>query len=154
MRKAAWEICIRRTCVITVVSTVRFKWLCACPFPPTTHLHTTAGWKRLKASWFLATTHSYPSVTGAGMSTPCPPQHCLCSSPTPPQPAKHPPARSPHHLPASLPDSMCKSAPWMMDYCVTAACEGLICFIDFSLGRMPASAASHLFLKTCSCNRR
>lgn len=86
--------------------------------------------------------------------SPCPPQHCLCSTPTPPQTTKHPPARSPPHLPTSLPDSMCKSAPWMMDYCVTAACEGLICFIDFSLGRMPASAASHLFLKTRSCNRR
>jgi hypothetical protein len=33
----------------------------------------------------------------------------------------------------------------MMDDCVTAACKGLICFIDFSLGRMPAPAASHLF---------
>lgn len=32
----------------------------------------------------------------------------------------------------------------MMDYCVIAACEGLICFIDFSLGRLPESAASHL----------
>lgn len=31
-----------------------------------------------------------------------------------------------------------------MDYCVIAACEGLICFIDFSLGRLPESAASHL----------
>lgn len=31
-----------------------------------------------------------------------------------------------------------------MDYCVIAACEGLICFIDFSLGRLPEFAASHL----------
>lgn len=31
-----------------------------------------------------------------------------------------------------------------MDYSVIAACKGLICFIDFSLGRLPESAASHL----------
>lgn len=104
----------------------------------------------LKASWFLATTHCYPSVTVVGMSAPVP--HSIAYSL--PQPAKHPPAQTPPNLPASLPDSMCKSAPWMMDYYVTAACKGLICFIDFSLGRMPASAASHLFLKTRSCNRR
>lgn len=153
MEKAAWKICVRCMCVITVMSTVQFKWLCACPFPPNTHLHTTA---RLKASWFLATTHCYPSVTGAGMSAPVPhsiayalPQPLLNRQST----QQHDSPPSPH-FPASLPDSMCKSAPWMMDYCVTAACEGLICFIDFSLGRMPASAASHPFLKTPSCNRR
>lgn len=148
MGKAVWKICIRYMCVITVMSTVQFKWLCACLFPPTTHLRTTAGWKRLKASWFLATTHCYPSVTGAGMAGPVP-HSIACALP---QPLLNPPAWSPPppfptanpNLPALLPDSMCKSAPWMMDYCVTAACEGLICFIDFSLGRMPASAASHL----------
>lgn len=147
---------MHKVCVSsTVMSMVQFKWLCACPLPPPTHLHATAGWKRLKASWFLATTHCYPSVTGAGMSALVP--HSIASAL--PQPllnrqSTHQPDLPPPHLPASLPDSMCKSAPWMMDYCVTAACEGLICFIDFSLGRMPASAASHLFLKTRSCNRR
>lgn len=35
----------------------------------------------------------------------------------------------------------------MMDYCVIAASEGLICFIDFSLGRLPEFAASHLSLR-------
>lgn len=34
-----------------------------------------------------------------------------------------------------------------MDYCVIATCEGLICFIDFSLGRLPEFAASHLSLR-------
>lgn len=80
--------------------------------------------------------------------SPCPPTALLLLYPSPSSSSKAP------TISPLLPDSVCKSAPWMMDYCVTAACEGLICFIDFSLGRMPASAASHLFLKTRSCNRR
>lgn len=38
----------------------------------------------------------------------------------------------------------CGKQPWMMDYSVIAASEGLICFIDFSLGRLPEFAVSHL----------
>lgn len=151
----------RCMCVIMAMSMLQFRRLCLRPIlPPTLYVHRQLrdAKEGLRATWFPATTHRYPSVTGAWMSAPVP-QSLTPALPHPSSTSTHPPTQLPPdpqslHLPASLPDSVCKSAPWMMDYCVTAACEGLICFIDFSLGRMPVSAASHLFPKTRSCNRR
>lgn len=142
------------------------------PFPPPTlHVRRQLGDVKGRAQSHLICRH-HPRLPQCYRSVdvvPCPPEPLSCfPTPTPlssnrqaptnpaPSPALPPRPSIPPHPPSMprSPDSACKSTPWMMDYCVTAACEGLICFIDFSLGRMPASAASHLFPKTCSCNRR
>lgn len=141
------------------MSIAQFGWLCLHPFPPCSAqcvIRQLRGVKEgLGSARFLATAHRYLSCTEARMPTPVPKGF----DPTLPPPflnqhaPSYPSANLSSPLPL-LPYSACKSTPWMMDYSVTAACEGLICFIDFSLGRMPASAASHLFPKTRSCNRR
>lgn len=145
--------------MVTSMSTVQFSWLCLhpCPPPPALYVHRQPRGEKGARSRSIPCHHPpFPQYYRAMDVYPLSPRSSVPLSSTLPQPTcTHPPTHPPiSPPPALLPDSACKSAPWMMDYSVTAACEGLICFIDFSLGKMPASAASHLFPKTRSCNRR